>query len=150
MNFTKKQAISLLQISRKPHNFLFSIKMLSSLNLTLCMISESPFLRSILQTQLFSLCCHLILVPYNAKARIRKRKNCVGTFQGKVARDGFWASSVHSCLDRTCLEVFLFLWPVNYKGWVHFSSFGALGECTKRAYAPSFTVHNAFSLQARA
>jgi hypothetical protein len=47
------------------------------------------------------------------KHQLEKRKNYVRTFQqphlkGKVSRDGFRAFSVHSCLYRTCLEVFFY------------------------------------------
>jgi hypothetical protein len=57
----------------------------------------------------------------------------------------FLVYSFPSCLNRTHLEVFL-IWPVTYQGRSPFSSFDAVGECAKHAYAPSPTAHNAFFL----
>jgi hypothetical protein len=37
------------------------------------------------------------------------------------------------------------IWPVIKQGRVRFCLFGATGECTKHAYAPSPPAHNAFS-----
>jgi hypothetical protein len=77
------------------------------------MTSESPFLRSILKAQLFSLCCHLISVPNNAKAPIRKKeKLCLGwAFQSRNLRDRSvgWFLGLFSpfCLETTCLGRFL-------------------------------------------
>jgi hypothetical protein len=57
----------------------------------------------------------------------------------------FFGLFISSCLDRTYLEVFL-IWPVIHQGRAKFCSFGAVGDCAKRAYAPSPTAHNAFFL----
>jgi hypothetical protein len=56
----------------------------------------------------------------------------------------YLAYSFPSFLDRTYSEVSFLILPVINQGKARFNSFGAVGECAKRAYA--LTEHNAFFL----